>query len=218
MKISQFLRIIRFNILYRFGYLTKKIEDFPSELWEKIDKYYYCGTPVSVLFQNGFNIGKCFDRSYALTMAFDKCDLVRGALVKYGEIKEDKDDPEFVHGWVEDEKYVYDTTFMKRFDKKFYYKLFGTKVNFIISSDELNNSDDYKKMKSTTKEEIENSIGLDSLNAWLMNEVLKTQEKKQKRDLSYLKCKVPNIDMEKVKNRQDEIIRKSKERKEIREL
>ena len=208
MKISHFLEVHRLNQLWCFGILTNKIQDFPEDLWKKIDEHYYCGNPLSVLLQNGFNLRKCYDRSYALTMAFDRCDLVRGSLPRYGKIKRNIDDPDFDHGWVEDEKYVYDTTFMKKFDKKFYYKLFGTKVSNVISSEELNNDEYYKKMKSTTKEDIENSIGLDAFNAWLMNEVLKTQEKSQKTNLDYLKCKVPKIDMDEIQRKQDEILKK----------
>ena len=50
-------------------------------------------------------------------MCFDKCNLIRGALTEYGKAKRNPDDPDFGHGWVEDDKYVYDTTFLKRFDK-----------------------------------------------------------------------------------------------------
>lgn len=207
MQITRILEIFRFNKLWDFGSITKKIEDFPDELWNKIEKHYYCGNPLSVLLQNGFNDGKCYDRSYALTMVFDKCNLVRGTLPRFGKIKGISYDPDFGHGWVEDEKYVYDTTLLKRINKEYYYKMFGAKVDLIISSEELNQNENYRKMKNTTKEDIENSIGIDAVNAWLMKAVLENQEKSTGKDLSYLKCKVPQINMDEIEKKQDKFLR-----------
>ena len=206
MKIINQIRLSRFNRLWNLGALTHMIEEYPEELWVEIKKHYYCGTPLYVLLHERLNQGKCYDRSYALTMAFENCKLVRGSLPKYGALKNNKDDPSFKHGWVEDDKYVYDTTFMKRFNKKFYYHLFGTQVNTIVLSEKLNNDEYYKKMKSTTKEDIENSIGIDATNAWLLSAILEEREKTSGRDLSYLKCEVPEINMEEIIKKQDKIL------------
>lgn len=197
------IKNLKFNILWNIGKNFHLIEDYPKELWEEIKKHYYYGTPLFVLLQEGFNIGKCYDRSYALTMAFKNCKLIRGSLPKYGEIHNIEYDPDFGHGWVEDNKYVYDTTFMKRFNKKFYYHLFQAQADTIISSDELNNDENYKKMKATTKKDIENSIGLDAMNAWLLDEILKQQENINKKDLSYLKCEIPKTNMKEIEIKQN---------------
>ena len=146
-------------------------------------------------------------------MCFDKCNLVRGALVEYGKAKRDSGDPDFEHGWVEDDKYVYDTTFLKRFDKKFYYKLFKARVDTVVSSDELNKNEEYLKMKNTTREDIENSIGLEATNAWLMKEVLELKEKNTGKDLSHLKAEVPNVDMDEVNKKIDEKCREMMRKK-----
>ena len=204
----QFYNTIRYKHLYKYGIRKNLINDFPKELWDKIENYYYCGNPVNVLLQNGFNLGKCYDRAYALTMAFDKCDLIRGSLPKLGKINNVDYDLNFEHSWVEDDTYVYDTTFLKRFDKKFYYYLFGAQIDKRISSEELNDDDYYKKMKSTTKEDIEKDDGILALNAYLLNAILEQQEKIQRKDLSYLKCQVPKIDMEEVTKKQNEKMKK----------
>lgn len=203
MKFSQLYNIIRIKLLFKLGTKLGLIQDFPKEIWNKTEKHYYCGNPVSVLLTNGLNIGQCHDRAYALTMAFDKCNLIRGCLPKYGKLQDVDYDPEFEHSWVEDDKFVYDTTFVKRFDKNFYHHLFGSKAATIISSEELNNDEYYKKMKSTTKKDIENSVGLDAMNAFLLNLILDQKEKNSSEDLSNLRSQIPQIDMEEYARKQN---------------
>ena len=210
MKFKQFYNTVRIKVLFKLGERLGLIQDYPEEIWKQTEKHYYSGNPVSILLTNGLNIGKCHDRAYALTMAFDKCNLIRGCLPKYGKSHNDDDDLDFEHSWVEDDKYVYDTTFVKRFNKRFYHYLFGSRAYAVISSEELNNDAYYKKMKTTTKEDIENNIGLEALSAFLLNAVLEQQEKISGNDLSYLKCQVPQIDMEEYTRKQNEEIRRIK--------
>lgn len=207
------LSALRIERLYAKGVKKGLIQDFPPELIEESKKHYYCGNPLYVFLHEGLSLGKCYDRSYALTMCFDKCNLVRGALTEYGKAKRNPDDPDFGHGWVEDDKYVYDTTFLKRFDKKFYYKLFKVRVDTVVSSDELNKDEEYFKMKNTTREDIENSIGLEATNAWLMKVVLEEREKNSGKDLSYLKAEVPDIDIDEVNKKIDDKCREMMKKK-----
>lgn len=209
MNFKQFYNSKKFKLLYNLGTKSGLIQKYPEELWKELEKHYYCGAPVSVLLTNGFNIKKCHDRAYALTMAFDKCNLISGYLPKYGKVYNISHDPDFEHSWVEDDKYVYDTTFVKRFNKKFYYFLFGSRVSRIFSSEELNNDDYYKKMKSTTKEDIENSLGINAINAFFLTNMLEHKEKISGKDLSYLKCQVPQIDMEEYEKKINEEMKKS---------
>ncbi len=204
MKFTQFYNIVRTKLLYKLGTKLGLIQDYPEELWKEIEKHYYCGNPVSVLLTNGLNLGKCYDRAYALTMAFDKCNLIRGCLLKYRKTHNVSYDPDFEHSWVEDDQYIYDTTFVKRFNKRFYHYLFGSRADAVIPSEELNNDDYYKKMKFTTKEDIESDIGIIAMNAFLLTAVLEQQEKVSGKDLSYLKCQVPQIDMAEVTRKQNE--------------
>ena len=73
-------------------------------------------------------------------------------------------------------------------------------------------------MKATTREDIENSIGLDATNAWLMKKVLELKEKNTGKDLSHLKAEVPNVDMDEVSRKIDEkckeMIKKSNDRED----
>ena len=196
MGLGQLIEGKRIEILTLLGIKQKKIVDFPDELWEEIDKHYYCGVPIRACLSEGLNIGKCYDRSYALTFAFDKCELVRGCLPKFGKVQGDKDDPTFIHGWVEDDKYVYDTTFMKRYDKKYYYHLFGTQVTRRVASSELEQDKFYLKQKNTTKEDIENSTGIDALNAQLADATFALKETIYGKDLSQIRSKMPKVDIE----------------------
>lgn len=195
MKFSQIYNSVRFELLYKLGTQLGLIDEYPEELLKKTENNYYYGTPVSVLLTNGLNLKKCHDRAYALTMAFDECRLIRGFLPKYGKIGNISYDPDFEHSWVEDDKYVYDTTFLKRFNKRFYHYLFGAREDVVISSEELNNNEEYKKMKATTRDDIENSVGLEAINAFMLNSILEQKEKLSGENLSHLKCQVPQIDM-----------------------
>ena len=70
-------------------------------------------------------------------------------------------------------------------------------------------------MKATTKEDIENSIGLDAMNAWLLNAVLEQKEEKTGKDLSYLKFEVPKINMEEIEKKQNKRIRNMIQNREL---
>ena len=216
MKLSQLYYNNRYNKLLKFGEKHGLITDFPEEMWKKLENCYYCGTPMSVLLSNNFNLHKCHDRAYGLTMAFDKCTLVHGSLIKFGKIYTIEYDPDFEHSWVEDDKYVYDTTFIKRYNKKFYYFLYGAKPEKKVSSEELNKDDYYIKMKTTTKEDIENGYDISTTNAWLAMEVLKLKEKNTGKDLSKYKNSLPQVDLEIVNERidtkLDEIYKNEKDR------
>ena len=208
----------RIKLLSKKGEKEHLIEDFPKELWDKLENCYYCGNPVSVLLSCNYNLGKCYDRSYALTMAFEDFKLVRGNLTRFGIVQQLEHDPNFVHGWVEDDKYVYDTTFLKRYDKDFYYSLYGAEAENVISSEELKNDEYYMKMKATTKYDIEDSLGLDTLNAILMNKILRLKEEKEKSDLSKLKKQMPQVDLEEYNRRQEDMLKEmmAKEEKEVK--
>lgn len=76
MTFKQIYHRIRINLLYNLGTKLGLIEDFPEDLWKKLENYYYCGNPVSVLLSINHFQGKCDDGAYALTMAFDKCNFI----------------------------------------------------------------------------------------------------------------------------------------------
>ena len=71
------------------------------------------------------------------------------------------------------------------------------KVDLVISSEELNQNENYRKMKNTTKEDIENSIGIDAVNAWLMKAVLENQEKSTGKDLKIKSQELVDLAIEK---------------------
>ena len=69
-------------------------------------------------------MGKCYDTSAILALAMGKDNYVcRGELHAMTKISREY----FDHGWVEDEEFVYDTTWQIICPKKIYYKLFGVK-------------------------------------------------------------------------------------------
>ena len=137
MSLKQKIERKRFDILMSLAAKVDVVSEFPEELWAEIDKHVFEGEPLGRLLRRNNDVTTRYERSYALSLAFDKCNLVRGTLPRYGKILDDDHDLDFINGWVEDDQYVYDPTFMKRFDKNFYYYLFDAKVLRQITSEEL---------------------------------------------------------------------------------
>lgn len=206
MKLKQRYNERRIQKLIDMGIKLGLIEQYPKELMERLSQHFYCGTPVSVLLTNNLNLKKCHDRAYALTMGFDDCRYITGWLPRLGKVNNDPNDPLFEHSWVEDGNYVYDTTFVARFNKRFYRFIFGAKADKITTSEELNQDEVYQIMKRTTKEDIENHGGIEAQNAFILMEILKLKEEATGNNLDYLKCQVPEIDMEEFFRKQNEKI------------
>lgn len=204
MKLKQRYNERRIQKLIDIGIKLGLIEQYPKELMQRLSQHFYCGNPVSVLLTNNFNLKKCHDRAYALTMGFDECKYITGWLPRLGKVNNDPYDPHFQHSWVEDENYVYDTTFVARFNKRFYRFIFGAKADKVTTSEELNQNEVYQIMKRTTKEDIENHEGIEAQNAFILMEILKLKEKATGNNLDYLKCQVPEIDMVEFARRQEE--------------
>lgn len=69
-----------------------------------------------------FPLGTCYDRSLYMFLALDDAILVRGNTfhLEYLHGKESAG-----HGWIEIGNYVYDSAHMLKYDKDFYYVLYG---------------------------------------------------------------------------------------------
>ena len=95
--------------------------------------------------------GKCYDRSLYMFLAVDNVELVRADNMDL-ELKYGKENAG--HGFVEDDKYVYDPTLLMRFDKNLYYEMFKCdnimKCNITEYCMSKVNRDLYKKIKETT--------------------------------------------------------------------
>lgn len=160
MNIRQEFERKRFDILWNLATKVGVLDDFPQELWDEIDKHVFEGEPLGAILRKNNEVVSRYERSYALSFAFDKCTLVRGMLLRYGKMLNDEQDLEFINGWVEDDQYVYDPVFMKRFDKNFYYYLFGPKVTRTITSEELDNDSRYYKLKREKNTNIKEALGI----------------------------------------------------------
>lgn len=160
MSLKQKIERKRFDILMSLAAKVDVVSEFPEELWAEIDKHVFEGEPLGRLLRRNNDVTTRYERSYALSLAFDKCNLVRGTLPRYGKVLDDDHDLDFINGWVEDDQYVYDPTFMKRFDKNFYYYLFDAKVLRQITSEELDNDKKYHKLKREKSFDIKEALGI----------------------------------------------------------
>ena len=119
---------------YRFQKLFSRLKEkgvikpFDDEFYRQFDGMLYNVTPVDYYIKY-MSMGKCFDASAVLGLAFGKRDdvfICRGNLRYAGLSLSGK--PSFGHGWVEKDGMVYDTTWQIICPREVYYKLFGAKV------------------------------------------------------------------------------------------
>ena len=136
------------------GLKSGKIVPFDDDFYEKLNHTYINGLPVKIHIKYLKPIiepGKCYDRSLYMFLALDNVELVRAdnkdLELKYGKEKAG-------HGFVEDDKYVYDPTLLMRFDKHLYYEMYKCdnimKCNINEYCMSKDNRDLYKKIKETT--------------------------------------------------------------------
>ena len=136
--VKSHLYSLRCELLIKQGIAKGLIVPFDEEIYNKLDNIFYDGIPVSLYLKYLGDIneddGKCFLRSTLLTMGIDNSLLVRGnhkdLELKYGDAYSN-------HGWVEKDNYVYDPSYLLRFNKDLYYSIFE------VSNLEYYNYSDY---------------------------------------------------------------------------
>ena len=130
----------KLNKMYQDGIKNGKIIQFDEIFYKRLENTYISTIPVSIHIKHlkpNDKVGKCFDRSFYMFMSLDNVALVRANCkdlkYKYGE--------EYArHGWVEDDKYVYDPSLLAMIDKKLYYEMFGpSKIEKITKEDYIKN-------------------------------------------------------------------------------
>ncbi len=127
------------------GLVSGEIQSFPDEIYEKLSHYIFSDIPASIQIKQlspTIPPGKCFERSWLLTTAFDECHLMRGNLkdleVLYGKGKAR-------HGWVEAGDWVYDPTSLYRYKKRLYYQMRKPKNVIKIPKSTLLDDERYQK-------------------------------------------------------------------------
>lgn len=147
-KIKKRLSDNKVKVCLNYGFSNGLIKPFEPELYKRLDNVIFAGIPASIqikYLKPMLPPGKCFERSYLITMGFDNCLLVCG----------DRKDMELVYGkdaawhyWVEKDGWVYDPTMLLKIDKNIYYKAFGVTVNTTQTKEELMQDNNYRKAAS----------------------------------------------------------------------
>lgn len=156
-KLKKDLCLYKMELLLKKGIADGSIVPFDEEFYSKINNTYIDGLPVSMhikYFKPIISPGKCYDRSLFIFFCFDNAILVRGnnkdLELRYGTQCAG-------HGWVEMDNYVYDPSYLMRFDKDLYYKIFmPTEINKINKEEYCSNEDRkklYDYVKNTTIED-----------------------------------------------------------------
>lgn len=97
-----------------------KIRKFDDEFYHQFDGMYYGGLPIYYYLMK-MNMGRCFDASAVLALAMGKnVKVCRGFLENLKPVYQE----DFIHGWVEDDEFVYDTTLQMICKKEVYEELF----------------------------------------------------------------------------------------------
>ena len=153
------LYLKRINYLLDIGFKNGLIEPFDDDLYRELNQTIFSAIPVDLdikYLKPNVKPGKCYDRSLKMFFAMDYSTLVRGSL-EYFRIFGDNEKEN--HGWVERDGYVYDPTWLCKFNKDFYYKIFKVKevnkcshIEYCQISQE--NLDFYINTKKITRERL----------------------------------------------------------------
>ena len=97
-----------------------KIRFFSEQEWDKIQKQNYISTIPGVtnfydIFKLGYNVGDCVGVSWQLSYSYDDVDIVSGTVpILKGTLNAEK---EGGHRWLENQKYIIDTSLLLVIDK-----------------------------------------------------------------------------------------------------
>lgn len=140
------LDYLKHQILMIQGIASDKITDFDDELYNKLDKVYFKGIPVSILVKyldsNNFPEYSA-DRIAATFLSIPDALLVRGKInsfnLEYGM-------REIFYEWLEIGDYVYDLITMLRFKKDYYYHMFSPDdIDMLTKNEYLSEGDNLKE-------------------------------------------------------------------------
>lgn len=123
----------KFESLYNKGLKSGMVTEFDNEIFEKMSSTIISCLPVSLYIKYSnllFPEGTCYDRSLYMFLALDDAILVRGNTFHLGYLHGTESAG---HGWVEIGNYVYDPAHMLKYDKDFYYTLYGVSDIYKIS-------------------------------------------------------------------------------------
>ena len=145
-KAKKYLVYLKHQILMIHGIASDKITDFDDELYNKLNKVYFNGIPVSILvkYLDSNNFPEySVDRIAATFLSIPDALLARGKIdcfnLEYGM-------ENIIYEWLEIGDYVYDLITMLRFKKDYYYKMFSPKeINKITKKDYLLDDDNIKE-------------------------------------------------------------------------
>lgn len=154
-NIKNYLYMKKVEVLFKQGIKDGRIVSYEDEFYEKLSHTYISGLPVSIhikyLRPQGKRPGKCYDRSLMMFLSIDESILVTADLKNF-EISNGKDGA--FHYWIELGDYVYDPTYLQRFDKDLYYKMFEPTNIEKCNKEEYcllgENKKFYEDIKSTT--------------------------------------------------------------------
>ena len=145
------LYFIKTELLFRKGLKTGQIVPFDDEFYSKMSNTFFNCIPISMhikYLKPTVRPGKCYDRSLFMFFCFDDALLVRGDVkdleLEYGISNAG-------HGWIEIDDYVYDPSYIMRFDRDLYYKMFSP-TNIHKSTKE-----DYKKINGSYYDNVRNT-------------------------------------------------------------
>ena len=163
MRLRDKLYFKKLKLLFVSGVQKGKIVPFDDEYYQELNQTIFTYCPVGLDIQYlkpKVRPGKCYDRSLKMFMAMKDSFLVRGSL-EYFRLKGDHDVEN--HGWVERDGYVSDPTFLHRFEKDYYYKMFKVTGVHKCTHEEYcelseQNKELYQKVKSTTREKMRTDL------------------------------------------------------------
>ena len=124
------------------------VETYDLDLIERLRNIYYVNPmPLSiVMLAHPMCVGYCHTRSIEISQAMPKFKLIRGDIKPL--INEESPN----HSWLEDDKYVYDTTDNCKWLKDFYYYIYEPKIIEIITEENCMQDEKYLYVTNQNKD------------------------------------------------------------------
>lgn len=125
-----------FNRVVNCAVKEKCAKPFSEQFYSKLTKV-MAEKQIGEILKTSVTVGYCYYYATLLCLAMENSELKIGVLENLNVNVNDCYYTEFVHAWVEKDGFVFDTTSKHVFNKEFYYKNYGAKVDKTITHNDL---------------------------------------------------------------------------------
>lgn len=149
-SLKEVLYFAKFSKLWNEGIAKGLILPIEDEVYQRLDNLFFCSLPISIIIKYlkpNTDLGKCMDRSWLLSAAFENPTLVHADL-KYLALKDSSRAP--FHYWIENDGWVYCSFSLLKYKKELFYKMYVPTRRRVQSKQELLQNSEYQKILNSS--------------------------------------------------------------------